>query len=74
MELVDVRGNKLARLKSNHISGMGHKKLELLVPCDPVFLDLVVASAMTVKFLVKAMNDAAGEVVGAVVDAGGGAA
>jgi len=44
-------------------SGLGGKKLEILVPCDEFFFDLVLLSAMAAKALMKVMMDAALEVM-----------
>jgi hypothetical protein len=58
--LCDSSGYKLAELNS---SGLGGKKLEILVSCDEFFFDLVLLSAMAAKVLIKVMMDAALEVV-----------
>jgi hypothetical protein len=50
---------------------MGENKLDLLVPCDPTFLDLVVGSAMTVDSTLRSMNEAAGDVLDAIGGASG---
>lgn len=70
-ELIDPRGMKLAAIKSNHMPGMGEKKIELMVQFDPMFLDMVLGSAMTVMMQMKALSEAMGEIAGAAVDAGG---
>lgn len=70
-ELIDNSGTIIARLKPNHVPGMGKKKLELLVPCDQIFLDLVVASAMAVMLSMQSTLEAAGDAIGAVVDVSG---
>ena len=71
MVLCDSIGDRLAEIKSTGKFGFGGDKLlEILVPCDELFVELVVLSAIAAKALVKAENEA---VVG-VMDALGAAA
>ncbi|KAG4413587.1 hypothetical protein IFR04_013289 [Cadophora malorum] len=66
LELKDSSGTKLASLRSAGFPGSGERKLELVVPVDDIFLELIVLSAMTAKTSQKGTNDAVGEVVSAV--------
>lgn len=65
-ELVDAQETKIAKLSKNHVPGMGEQKIELFVPCDPAFLDLVVGTAVTVKSKLRSMSENAAEIVGAI--------
>ncbi|KAK7408715.1 hypothetical protein QQX98_009131 [Neonectria punicea] len=68
-ELYDGAGMKLAKLGSAGLLAFGEKKLELMVPCDDFFLDLVLLSAMSVKEMSKIATEAVGEASSAVVGA-----
>ena len=71
MVLCGSIGDRLAEIKSTGKFGFGGDKfLEILVPCDEFFVELVVLSAIAAKALSKAENEA---VVG-VMDALGAAA
>ncbi|KAF2096261.1 hypothetical protein NA57DRAFT_79028 [Rhizodiscina lignyota] len=63
LALHDHSGNKLARLKSAKSSGTGEKQLEILVPCDDFFIDLVLLSGMVAMTLTKTNEDSVMEVV-----------
>ncbi|PVH74868.1 hypothetical protein DL98DRAFT_575422 [Cadophora sp. DSE1049] len=69
LELKDGAGMKLASLRSAGFPGSGERKLELFVPCDDMFLELIVLSAITAKTSQKGTNEAIGEVVSAVAGA-----
>ena len=60
--LSDSRGTQIATLKSNKVKGMGQKLIELHVPCDPMFLDLVIGSAFAVMKANKDLAEGAMEV------------
>jgi hypothetical protein len=64
-DLSDSRGTKIAALKSNKVKGMGQKIIELYVPCDPSFLDLVVGSAFALMKANKELAEGAMEIAGA---------
>jgi hypothetical protein len=66
LELRDSSGGRLAQLKSAGFPGSGQRKLEILVPCDDFFVDLVLLSGMAAKILTKGVMDAASEVAQAV--------
>lgn len=66
-ELQDKAGTSLARLKSEHL---GRWKIDILIPCDERFIDLVLLTGLSAKMLEKAV----GEISGAAGDAGGAAA
>ncbi|KAK0104371.1 hypothetical protein ONS95_004667 [Cadophora gregata] len=68
-ELKDAAVMKLASMRSAGFPGSGERKLELFVPCDDLFLELIVLSAITAKTSQKDTVEAVGEVVGAVVGA-----
>lgn len=63
LELCGDSGRRLAQLKSAGFPGAAKKKLEIFVPCDDFFLDLVVLSAVVAKALTKAMTEAVFEVM-----------
>lgn len=69
LELRDGSGDMLAQFKSAGFPGSGEKKLEILVPCDDFFVELVVLSGTAAKALAKAEIDTASEVVQAVAGA-----
>jgi hypothetical protein len=58
MKLCDNFGNKLAEYKSVGISKPGEKRLEILVPCDKFFVELVVLSVVTAKSVIKTTDNA----------------
>jgi hypothetical protein len=66
LELYDSSGVKLALMKSTGLLGMGVKKIEILVPCNDLFVDLIVLSGMSAKAYKRAMDDAAAEVIDAI--------
>ncbi|KPM44543.1 hypothetical protein AK830_g1977 [Neonectria ditissima] len=68
-ELFDGAGRKLAKLGSAGLLAFGEKKLELMVPCDDFFLDLVLLSAISVKELSKIAGEAASGATEAVIGA-----
>ena len=60
-------GDRLAEIKSTGKFGIGeHKLLEILVPCDEFFVELVVLSAMAAKALSRVENEAAVGVIEAI--------
>jgi hypothetical protein len=69
-ELIDGRGTRIAALKSNKVKGMGQKTVELYVPCDPVFLDLVIGTALTLMKAVKELQEGVFEVGAAGLELG----
>jgi hypothetical protein len=58
MKLCDNFGIKLAEYKSVGISKPGEKRLEILVPCDKFFVELVVLSVVTAKSVIKTTDNA----------------
>lgn len=62
LELKDSSGNKVAKLKSG--GGHGEKKLDILIPCDAFFVELVMLSGIAAKTISKIMTDIAIEVAG----------
>ena len=60
--LSDSQGTQIATLKSNKVRGMGQKVIELRVPCDSMFLDLVVGTAFAVMKANKELAEGAMEV------------
>ncbi|KAH8684125.1 hypothetical protein BGZ61DRAFT_455659 [Ilyonectria robusta] len=70
-ELYDGSGQKLAKLGSGGLFS-SEKKLELMVPGDDFFMDLVVLTAIAAKEITKLgekVGEAGAEVAGAVVAA-----
>lgn len=67
IELHDGTGSKLAKLRPEGKSG--EKVLEILVPHDTRFLELVLLSGLTVKTMNSSMTEATGEILGAVLGA-----
>lgn len=58
MKLWDNIGNKLAELKSvGGMSKLGEKRLEILVPCDSFFVELVMLSVVTAKSVMEATDN-----------------
>ncbi|KAH7121410.1 hypothetical protein EDB81DRAFT_813901 [Dactylonectria macrodidyma] len=71
LELFDSSGQKLARLGSAGTFS-SEKKLELMVPCDDFFMDIVVLSGMAARQATKNAEEAvegAAEAVSAVAGA-----
>ncbi|KAF7558074.1 hypothetical protein G7046_g5877 [Stylonectria norvegica] len=66
LELYDKSGLKLAKFGSSGILKFGEKKLEMFVPCDGQFVELVVFSALAARELKKASDEVASEVIQAV--------
>jgi hypothetical protein len=56
LELFDTLGHKLARIKSAH-PGSEDKKLEIITPCDPAFLELIILSAIVAKTLSQLISN-----------------
>lgn len=66
LELRDLQGMVLAKLKTQGFPGSKQKKLEIYVPHDNNFLDLVVLTGFVAKSAEKADADGLVEVAGAV--------
>ncbi|KAJ5320682.1 hypothetical protein PENANT_c073G09244 [Penicillium antarcticum] len=67
LELHDTSGTKIATIQPSKTSG--EKELEIYVPHDGQFLELVLLSGMTAKAMTKAENEAAVEVLGSILGA-----
>jgi hypothetical protein len=67
LELHDASGRKMGTIQSSKIKG--EKELEILVPHDSHFLELVLLSGMTAKAMNKAENEAADKILGAILGA-----
>ncbi|GJN71669.1 hypothetical protein VFPFJ_02349 [Purpureocillium lilacinum] len=65
--MYDASGNKVAKIRSG--GGFGDKQLEIYVPGDGMFIEVVLLSFMTAKMLNKIVGDAVGEAVSSVVTA-----
>lgn len=66
LELRDASGLKVAKLKSTGFCS-GDRVFEMMVPCDPRFLDLVVLSGWAVRADMDKDNSAVAEILGAVL-------
>ncbi|UNI17270.1 hypothetical protein JDV02_003627 [Purpureocillium takamizusanense] len=70
LALYDSSGNKVAKIRSGGGGGFGDKKqLEIYVPCDGMFIEVILLSFLTAKMLNKIVGDAVGEAVTSVVTA-----
>jgi hypothetical protein len=67
LELRDASGTKLARLYSGKASG--EKILDILVPHDTWFLELVLLSGLTARMKNKTEMEAAGEILSSILGA-----
>lgn len=67
--LYDHAGLKLAKYGSSGFPGFSEKQLELYVPCDEYFVELVILSAVVAKDVSKAIEEGVAEAVGAVAGA-----
>ncbi|KAJ9643227.1 hypothetical protein H2204_002123 [Knufia peltigerae] len=68
LELSDGSGRKLAKLKSSSgMMGSGEKGFEINVACDEQFLNLIILSGLAAKVGTKKNNEAASEVIQAIV-------
>ncbi|KAH7348315.1 hypothetical protein BKA65DRAFT_500355 [Rhexocercosporidium sp. MPI-PUGE-AT-0058] len=69
LELRDGSGTKIATLKSAGFPGSGERKLDLFIPCDDMFVELIVLSGMAAKTSQKQTEEAAAEIAQAVAGA-----
>ena len=67
LELRDASGTKLAKFHSGKASG--EKILDILVPHDSRFLELVLLSGLTARMKNKSEMEAAGEILSAILGA-----
>lgn len=69
MRLVDMQGTRLAQFKSAGLLKFGEKRLDIFMPSDGFFVEMVVLTATTARKITKMMEDAGLEVAGAVATA-----
>lgn len=67
IQLSDGSGTKVAKCQVGLPVLGGANKLEVLVPCDDFMLDLIVVSGMTAAQMTNMTEEAAGEIVQALV-------
>ncbi|KAF4338386.1 hypothetical protein FBEOM_7739 [Fusarium beomiforme] len=68
-ELYDQNGTKVAKYGSAGFVRFGEKQVSVYVPGDEFFVVMALFSAVASKELVKIIDEVAGEVVGAVLEA-----
>lgn len=51
LELVDENGRTLAKVKSNGVTNITEKRLEIYIQCDDFFSDLIILSAITARLV-----------------------
>ena len=69
LELRDGVGTKLAQLKSAGFPGAGERRLDIFVPHDALFLDMVVLSSLAAKKSMKNEGEAASELISGILGA-----
>ncbi len=69
LELRDNSALKIAHLRSGGFPGSRERKMDVFVPCDGPFLDLVVLSGIAAKMSMKDMDEMASEAIQAVAGA-----